>query len=59
VSWTELEDGIRVRHSAAFQMTSSVLLDSEHTVVIDPGVLPSELDDLARVVAAAGPMRSR
>lgn len=55
MSWTDLGDGIRVRHSAAFQMTSTVLLDREHTVVVDPGVLPSELDDIARVVAAADP----
>jgi len=54
VSWTDLGDGIRVRHSAAFQMTSTVLLDREHTVVVDPGVLPSELDDIAQVVGAAG-----
>ena len=55
MSWTDLDGGIRVRHSAAFQMTSTVLLDAEHTVVVDPGVLPSEIDDLAAVVAAADP----
>lgn len=54
MSWTDLGDGIRVRHSAAFQMTSTVLLDPEHAVVVDPGVLPSELDDVARVVGEAG-----
>jgi glyoxylase-like metal-dependent hydrolase (beta-lactamase superfamily II) len=53
VSWTDLGDGIRVRHSAAFQMTSTVLLDRDHAVVVDPGVLPSELDDIARVVGKA------
>lgn len=55
MSWTDLGGGVRVRHSAAFQMTSAVLLDARHTVVVDPGVLPSELDDLAQVVGAARP----
>ena len=54
MSWTDLGGGIRVRHSAAYQMTSTVLLDAAHTVVVDPGVLPSELDDIARMVADAG-----
>jgi glyoxylase-like metal-dependent hydrolase (beta-lactamase superfamily II) len=46
---------VRVRRSAAFQMNSIVLLERESTVVVDPGVLPSELDDLARAVAEQGP----
>ena len=54
-AWTDLGDGIRVRQSVAFAMNSVLLLDPEHTVVVDPGVLPSELDDLARVVGAADP----
>jgi glyoxylase-like metal-dependent hydrolase (beta-lactamase superfamily II) len=33
-------------------MNSVVLADPEHTVIVDPGVLPSELDDLAGVVRA-------
>ncbi len=55
MSWTDLGGGIQVRHSAAFRMTSTVLLDRDHAVVVDPGVLPSELDDLARVVGKANP----
>lgn len=54
-AWTRLGDGILVRQSQAFWMNSVVLLDPEHTVVVDPGVLPSELDDLARVVGEAAP----
>jgi len=54
-AWTDLGAGIHVRHSVAYRMTSVVLLDPAHTVVVDPGVLPSELDDLARVVADAAP----
>jgi len=53
-AWTRLEGGIQVRQSAAFQMNSVVLLHPEQIVIVDPGVLPSELDDLARVVADAG-----
>ena len=54
-AWTDLGDGIRVRQSRAFWMNSVVLLDREHTVIVDPGVLPAELDDLARVVGEAAP----
>ena len=53
--WTDLGDGVRVRQSAAFRMNSALLLDAEHAVIVDPGVLPSELDDLARAVAEAAP----
>ncbi len=54
-AWTALADGIHVRQSRAFWMNSTVLLDSEHTVIVDPGVLPSELDDIARLVNQAEP----
>jgi hydroxyacylglutathione hydrolase len=54
-TWTDLDEGILVRQSKAFWMNSVVLLDAEHTVIVDPGVLPSELDDLARVVHEAAP----
>jgi glyoxylase-like metal-dependent hydrolase (beta-lactamase superfamily II) len=53
-AWTRLEGGIHVRQSAAFQMNSVVLLDPGQIVIVDPGILASELDDLARVVADAG-----
>lgn len=49
-AWTEVEPGIHVRQSRVFWMNSVVLLDRQHTVVVDPGVLPSEQDDIrARV----------
>jgi glyoxylase-like metal-dependent hydrolase (beta-lactamase superfamily II) len=54
-AWSDLGDGIRVRRSAALAMNSVLLLDPQHTVIVDPGVLPSELDDLAREVTAAAP----
>jgi hydroxyacylglutathione hydrolase len=48
---------VRVRQSRAFWMNSLLLLDPRHTVIVDPGVLPSELDDLAAEVGAAHPER--
>lgn len=54
-AWTDLGDGIRVRQSRAFQMNSVVLLDPEHTIIVDPGVLPSELDDIARLTSEPAP----
>jgi glyoxylase-like metal-dependent hydrolase (beta-lactamase superfamily II) len=36
-------------------MNSVLLLEREHAVVVDPGVLPSELDDLERAVDTANP----
>jgi glyoxylase-like metal-dependent hydrolase (beta-lactamase superfamily II) len=53
--WTGLGDGIRVRQSRAYRMNSTLLLDPEHAVLVDPGVLPSELDDLAAAVREASP----
>lgn len=55
-AWTDLGEGIHVRRSRAFAMNSVVLLDPEHTVLVDPGVLPSELDDIARVALGAEPL---
>ncbi|HET9328536.1 MAG TPA: MBL fold metallo-hydrolase [Candidatus Eisenbacteria bacterium] len=54
-AWTRLDGGIHVRQSAAFQMNSVALLHAEQTVLVDPGILASELDDLARVVADTDP----
>jgi hydroxyacylglutathione hydrolase len=52
-AWTDLGGGIRVRRSRLFEMNSVLLLDRGHTVLVDPGVLPAELDDLAREVRDA------
>jgi len=54
-AWTDLGDGIMVRQSRAFAMNSTLLLAPEHTIVVDPGVLPSEMDDLAGLVREAEP----
>ena len=56
-SWSVLSDHVHVRQSRAYWMNSTVLLDPEHTILVDPGVLPSELDDLARLVNQAEPER--
>jgi glyoxylase-like metal-dependent hydrolase (beta-lactamase superfamily II) len=55
--WTDLGGGIRVRQSVAFEMNSVLLLDAEHTVVVDPGILPSEIDELAAAVREVRPKR--
>jgi glyoxylase-like metal-dependent hydrolase (beta-lactamase superfamily II) len=48
---------VRVRQSRAFWMNSLLLLDPGHAVIVDPGVLPSELDDLATVSRRAAPAK--
>ena len=53
-AWSSPAPGVRVRQSVAFWMNTTVLVDPAHAVVIDPGVLPSELDDLARAVRESG-----
>jgi len=52
--WTDLGDGVRVRRSRLFQMNSVLLADRAHAVVVDPGVLPSEIEDLARATRDTG-----
>ena len=54
-AWTDLGGGVRVRQSRAFAMNSGLLLDREHAILIDPGVLPSDLDDIAAAVEEARP----
>jgi len=54
--WLELGDGLHVRQSRAYWMNSVVLLDSVHTILVDPGVLPSELDEIAAFVRTAEPL---
>jgi len=53
--WTDLGGGLRVRQSRVFWMNSALLLDRAHAVLVDPGVLPSELDDLAAAVRDFAP----
>lgn len=53
--WTDLGDGVHVRRSRAYAMNSVVLVRDAHAVVIDPGVLPSEMTELAAFVAGRAP----
>lgn len=53
-TWTDVADGIRVRQSRLYSMNSGVLQREGHAVLIDPGVLPSELDDIAGTIDAEG-----
>ena len=53
--WTDLGDGVYVRRSRAYEMNSVVLVRGGHAVVIDPGVLPTEMADLAAFVAGHAP----
>ncbi len=46
-AWTDLGDGVLVRQSRAYWMNSAVLVRDGHAVVVDPGVLPSEMRELA------------
>lgn len=57
-AWTDLGGGVLVRRSRAFRMHSVLLLDPEHAVIVDPGVLPSELDDIAERAKGASPRRT-
>lgn len=53
--WTDLGDGVHVRRSRAYEMNSVVLVRDGHAIVIDPGVLPTEMADLAGFVAGHAP----
>jgi len=56
-SWTMLDEHVHVRQSKAYWMNSVVLLDSEHTIVVDPGALPSEIEEIAKLARQAEPER--
>jgi glyoxylase-like metal-dependent hydrolase (beta-lactamase superfamily II) len=54
-AWTDCGGEVFVRQSRAFQMNSVVLLSPTHAVLVDPGVLPSEIEDIADRVRRSGP----
>lgn len=58
-AWSELSPGASARASRCQAMNSLVLLREGHALVVDPGVLPSELDEIAARVAAAAPRFER
>ena len=53
--WTDLGGGVLVRQSRAFRMNSALLLHPDHAVLVDPGVLHSELDEIAARVRDTAP----
>jgi glyoxylase-like metal-dependent hydrolase (beta-lactamase superfamily II) len=57
-AWTDLGGSMLVRQSVEFAMNSVLLLHPEETIVVDPGVVPDELDDLAATTAKAGAQRT-
>ena len=57
-AWIDLGGGVLVRRSVEFAMNSVLLLDAEESIVVDPGVIPSELDDLAATAAQAPAART-
>lgn len=54
-AWAEVVPGVRVRTSRCYAMNSLVAEAEGQALVVDPGVLPSELDDLAAVVRGITP----
>ena len=54
-AWSEPVPGVRVRTSRCYAMNSVMLAAEQQALLIDAGVLPSELDDIASAVAAAAP----
>ena len=57
--WAEVAAGVHVRTSRLYAMNSLVAQAEGQVLVIDPGVLPSELDDIATRVAAITPRFER
>ena len=54
-AWSEPAPGLRVRQSSAYRMNSVVLDRDAHALVVDPGVRPSEMTDIAARVAERAP----
>lgn len=54
-AWTDLSEGVWVRRSRAYEMNTTVLTEAGWALLIDPGVLPSELEDLAAFVKERAP----
>ncbi len=57
--WSEVAAGVRVHTSRCYAMNSLVAESDGHALVVDAGVLPSELDDIAAVVRGITPRFER
>lgn len=58
-AWTDLGQGLRVRQSRCYAMNSLFGERDGHVLLVDPGVLPSELDDLAHATQQVTPRFER
>src|SRR5262249_894636 len=58
-AWCEPAAGVRVRTGRCMAMNSTRLVAAGHALLVDAGVVPSELDDIAAVVAAEAPRFER
>lgn len=58
-AWTDLGDGLRVRQSRCYAMNSLFAVRDGHVLLADPGVLPSELDELAAATQEITPRFER
>ena len=54
-AWTDLTPRLHVRQSRAYRMNSALLERDGHALLFDPGVLPSELEDLVARASAIAP----
>lgn len=54
-AWTSLAPDLHVRQSRCYRMNSVVLARDGHALVFDPGVLPSEMREIADRVGALAP----
>jgi hydroxyacylglutathione hydrolase len=54
-AWTTFAEGVRVRTSRCYAMNSLVFERDGHALLVDPGVLPSELDEISAIVAERTP----
>jgi glyoxylase-like metal-dependent hydrolase (beta-lactamase superfamily II) len=54
-AWAEVAAGVRVHTSRCYAMNSLVAETDGHALLVDPGVLPSELDDIAARVTDITP----
>ena len=54
-SWTDVGHDAHVRTSRAFAMNSVVLFEGDRAVVVDPGVLPSEMTEIADRISERAP----
>jgi glyoxylase-like metal-dependent hydrolase (beta-lactamase superfamily II) len=53
-AWVEAAPGVEVRRSSAYAMNSVVVRCDGGALLVDPGVFPLEVEDIARAVARAG-----